>query len=134
MCPYHAWPYHCDGRLRHACFPDRKQDFKHEEYRLPPVRVESLCGLLFVNMDPEAQPLARVAGGMAEDLAVHVPRLDVLASVESFAFDAGGGTWRANRVPDLLSARFGDGTIAATRLDWVWSSDQTAVEADEARC
>ena len=96
VCPYHAWSYHCDGRLRHARFADRMQDFNPEEFRLPPVRVESLCGLLFVNLDANAQPLAEVAGGLAEDLALHVPRLDALEPMESFAFDAGGGTWKAN--------------------------------------
>ena len=95
VCPYHAWTYHCDGRLRHARFADRMQDFNPDEFSLPQVRVESLCGLLFVNLDPQAPPLAQVAGGMAEDLSAHVPRLDELEPAERFAFDA-GGVWKAN--------------------------------------
>ena len=96
VCPYHAWSYHCDGRLRHARFADRMQDFDPDEFRLPQVRVESLCGLLFVNLDAQAPPLAQDAGGMAADLCAHVPGLDALQPVESFAFDAGGGRWKAN--------------------------------------
>ena len=96
VCPYHAWSYHCDGRLRHARFADRMEGFDPDEFRLPQVRVESLRGLLFVNLDAQAQPLAQIAGGMAADLSVHVPRLADLQPVESFAFDAGGGGWKAN--------------------------------------
>lgn len=95
VCPYHAWSYHSDGRLRHARFADRMQDFDPDEFRLPQVRVESLCGLLFVNLDVQAQHLAEIADGMAADLAAHVPRLAELQPIESFAFDAGGG-WKAN--------------------------------------
>lgn len=96
VCPYHAWSYHSDGRLRHARFADRMQDFRHDEFRLPQVRVESLCGLLFVNLDPHAPSLADVAGGLAGDLSTHVPRIVELEPMESFAFDAGGGVWEAN--------------------------------------
>ena len=96
VCPYHAWSYHCDGRLRHARFADRMEDFNSEEFRLPQVRVEALCGLLFVNLDAQAPPLAQVAGGLAADLTTHVPRLDELDPIESFAFDAGGSRWKAN--------------------------------------
>ena len=95
VCPYHAWSYRCDGRLRHARFSDRMQDFDPAEFSLPQIGVESLGGLLFVNLDPEAQSVGEVAAGMADDLRTHVPRLDELRPIESFAFDA-GGAWKAN--------------------------------------
>ena len=95
VCPYHAWSYRCDGSLRHARFADRMEDFNPEEFRLPEVRVESLGGLLFVNLDPRSPPVAEVAAGMTDDLRAHVPRLGELRPVESFAFDA-GGAWKAN--------------------------------------
>ena len=95
VCPYHAWSYRCDGSLRHARFADRMEDFNPDEFSLPQIRVESLGGLLFVNLDPRPPPLAEVAAGMADDLRTHVPRLDQLRPIESFAFDA-GGAWKAN--------------------------------------
>ena len=95
VCPYHAWSYRCDGSLRHARFADRMEDFNPEEFRLPEVRVESLGGLLFVNLDPRAPSVAEVAAGMADDLRAHVPRLGELRPIGSFAFDA-GGAWKAN--------------------------------------
>ena len=95
VCPYHAWSYRCDGSLRHARFADRMEGFNHEEFRLPEVRVESLGGLLFVNLDPRSPSVAEVAAGMADDLRAHVPRLGELRPIESFSFDA-GGAWKAN--------------------------------------
>ena len=95
VCPYHAWSYRCDGSLRHARFADRMEDFNPGEFSLPQIRVESLGGLLFVNLDPRAQPVADVAERMADDLRTHVSRLDQLRPIERFAFDA-GGAWKAN--------------------------------------
>ena len=48
-----------------------------------------------MNLDPRAQPVAKVAAGMDDDLRAHVPRLGDLRPIESFAFDA-GGAWKAN--------------------------------------
>ena len=97
VCPYHAWSYGSDGRLRHARFSERMEGFDRRAFRLPRVRVESMHGFVFVNLDPDAASLADGAPGMASDLAALVPRLAELEPVESFAFDsAQGAEWRAN--------------------------------------
>lgn len=57
-CPFHGWSWSLDGRLKDV--PCR-WDFPHvqdEAYRLPPVKVERWGGFVFVNMDPDAGPLA----------------------------------------------------------------------------
>lgn len=55
-CPYHGWCYGLDGRLRDV--PDR-HDFgdRIDDLRLASVRVECWGGFVFVNMDPDAEPL-----------------------------------------------------------------------------
>lgn len=55
-CPFHGWCYAADGCLREV--PDR-EDFGSlpDGLRLAPVRVESWGGFVFVNMDPDAEPL-----------------------------------------------------------------------------
>ena len=52
VCPYHALSYHNDGQLRHARFANEMPSFSPEEFCLTPVSLESLAGLLFVNLDP----------------------------------------------------------------------------------
>jgi choline monooxygenase len=56
VCRYHGWAYALDGRLRAARdFGDDGLDL--EEYGLVQVRVDEWRGLVFVNLDDDAQPL-----------------------------------------------------------------------------
>ena len=58
VCPYHAWTYARDGRLVGARHMDRSEGFRMEDCRLPEIRSEVWRGFVFVNLDPEAEPLA----------------------------------------------------------------------------
>jgi choline monooxygenase len=70
VCPYHAWVYGLDGRLRGARRADRMDTFDKSEVCLEQVRVEEFCGFVYVNVDPTARPLR----GQAVDLAVEIER------------------------------------------------------------
>jgi choline monooxygenase len=80
-CRYHGWTYRLNGELIGApealAFGDK---LDKPSLGLHPVRVEQLCGLVFVNLDPDAAPLAELTPGLAERLAPY--RLETL---ESFA-------------------------------------------------
>ena len=68
-CPYHLWSYDLEGQLVHA--PDR-EDFPQgnpEGLRIPSVRVDEWNGLVFVNMDPDAETLREFLGVSAQHLA-----------------------------------------------------------------
>ena len=56
QCSFHAWCYALDGRLTHVVDRD---DFgpMPEGLRLAPVRAERWGGFVFVNLDPDAEPL-----------------------------------------------------------------------------
>ena len=57
-CPYHAWCYGLDGALRNARNSDQVAGFDKTQLSLQPLRVETLCGFVFVNLDPDAPDLA----------------------------------------------------------------------------
>lgn len=57
-CPYHHWNYALDGRLLGAPAMERTVDFDKSEYGLPRLAVELWQGFVFVNLDPDAAPLA----------------------------------------------------------------------------
>ncbi len=78
-CPYHAWCYGLDGKLRTARNTDELADFDPADFNLPPVRIEEFCGFVFVNLDPEAEPLADLTGDLESEIRSYVPRLDELA-------------------------------------------------------
>jgi choline monooxygenase len=69
QCHYHAWTYGLDGALRAAPRSDREAGFEQEELSLVPASVGVWGPFLFVNPDPEAEPLADWLGELPEVLA-----------------------------------------------------------------
>jgi len=55
-CPSHAWTYTFDGQLVGA--PHMRENFDKRQCRLTQFRLETLQGWVYVNLDPEAAPLA----------------------------------------------------------------------------
>jgi choline monooxygenase len=56
-CGYHGWTYGLDGKLISATEVEGVQDFRPENFALKPVRAEEWFSLVFVNLDPNAEPL-----------------------------------------------------------------------------
>jgi choline monooxygenase len=61
-CAYHGWTYGLDGSLISAPEVEGVQDFRPEQFSLTPVRAEEWFNLIFVNLDPTAQPLLKSLG------------------------------------------------------------------------
>ncbi len=74
-CPYHAWSYHADGRLRSARGSEKARGFDASAICLQPVRVEQLLDLVFVNLDRDATSLATTFPGLAEEITERTPWL-----------------------------------------------------------
>jgi choline monooxygenase len=89
-CRYHGWTYRLDGSLigvpEGMAFGEKLDKSK---LGLMPVRVEEMCGLIFVNLDADATPLADLVGDLPQRLAPY--RIETL---EQFA--PGEGTQPAN--------------------------------------
>lgn len=78
VCPYHAWTYDTDGRLRNARNSEHVASFDGCSFRLRPVQVEEFCSFLFVNLDPDAPSLKSQTGDLEGDIRHQVPRVDEL--------------------------------------------------------
>ena len=57
-CPYHGWTYRTDGRLIGVPEGRGFAGLDKRELGLMPARVEIFSGLVFVNLDLDAAPLA----------------------------------------------------------------------------
>ncbi len=57
-CVYHLWSYDLTGRLLGAPAMERTEGFSKKDYPLPALKVELWQGFVFVNIDPNAAPLA----------------------------------------------------------------------------
>ncbi|MBN35525.1 MAG: hypothetical protein CMM46_12295 [Rhodospirillaceae bacterium] len=90
VCPYHAWAYNLDGELRTARGCENVDGFDKSEFGLKQVRVETMLGLIFVNLDPGAQPFAEQYAGLEVDILRWMPRAGQLsfAAAENFHFKA----------------------------------------------
>jgi Rieske 2Fe-2S family protein len=89
-CRYHGWTYKMDGSL--IGVPDGMQfgeRLDKPSLGLMPVRVEVMCGLVFVNLDPDAAPLAELVGDLPQRLAPY--RIETLTP-----FAPGTGSQPAN--------------------------------------
>ena len=78
VCPYHAWTYDLDGSLRSARNSENVAGFDKCEFSLKDVRVEVFCGLVFVNLDGDARPLAEQAAPLEEEIRNYCPSVDDL--------------------------------------------------------
>lgn len=58
VCPYHAWTYGLDGRLRGAPFMTQTTGFCKEDYALPSIRCEEWLGWIYVTLDSERESVA----------------------------------------------------------------------------
>ncbi len=91
-CRYHGWTYDStDGRLMGVPEHRNYAELDKATLGLIPARVEVLAGFVFVNLDPEATPLAETTAGLAERLERY--RIPDLAR---FGVKGGGGTQPAN--------------------------------------
>ncbi len=86
-CPYHAWVYRLDGTLAQARNTAELDDFDRCDFSLSPVRVEELCGFVFVNLDPNATPLAEQTAGLEAELRHYCPEIDTIAFAQRDTFD-----------------------------------------------
>jgi choline monooxygenase len=64
-CGYHGWTYGLDGRLLKTPEMEGIECFDRDSMSLPQFRIESWNGLLFVNLDRNAEPLASFLGDLA---------------------------------------------------------------------
>lgn len=67
-CPYHAWAYDMDGQIKGIPLTGDHPPDK-STHCLPHFSVDSWHGLLFVNLDTHAQPLAERLSGMDDYLS-----------------------------------------------------------------
>jgi choline monooxygenase len=80
-CPYHAWTYDTRGELISAPNADNVSGFDLASYPLKPCRVEVVHGLVFVNLDDNAEALQAQAPELISDLKNHAPNLPDLTFV-----------------------------------------------------
>jgi choline monooxygenase len=77
VCPYHAWTYGLDGKLKHIPGADGFPDLDKATHGLVPVTAEELGGLVFITQD---EPLS---SGALEDMPILIaPDQEVFNTID----------------------------------------------------
>lgn len=71
-CKYHGLAWGCDGKFKHNPISWDFPQFEKQDMSLPEIKVDSWGGFVFINFDPEAEPLMNVL----QPLADHFDRYD----------------------------------------------------------
>ena len=91
VCPYHAWTYEIDGRLRAAPAMTLNKGFDASSCRLPEIRCEEWLGWILVTLDKDAPPPSKAL----ESVASLVGDFQMENYVESFRETFSWGTnWK----------------------------------------
>ncbi|MEV6345278.1 ring-hydroxylating oxygenase subunit alpha [Actinoplanes sp. NPDC051851] len=87
VCPYHAWVYDLDGKLRNARHTGAMTDFDKSEICLDRVLAEEFGGFVYVNLDPGARPLAEQAPDLAAEIERWAPDVADLTFAKRLTYD-----------------------------------------------
>jgi phenylpropionate dioxygenase-like ring-hydroxylating dioxygenase large terminal subunit len=68
VCPYHAWSYELNGKLRGAPNSQSVSGFDTSAICIPAIRLEEFLGFVFVNLDPECVSMDRTFPGVREGI------------------------------------------------------------------
>ncbi|MDC0948173.1 aromatic ring-hydroxylating dioxygenase subunit alpha [Gammaproteobacteria bacterium] len=82
VCPYHAWTYELDGQLKGGPNTRAVVGFDKEKICLSQVSTEVFCGFVFVNLDPNAAPMAEWFPNVEQELRAFVPHIDELQPIQ----------------------------------------------------
>ncbi len=93
ICPYHGWSYNLDGKLKVARNSQNVEDFNKCDFTLKSVQLEVFCGLLFVNLDPNAKPLKELSGNLEQEIRTYCPTVDDLVFAQRDTFVA-ASNWK----------------------------------------
>ena len=81
-CGYHAWSYALDGCLKAAPNVAAVPGFDKSAFGLKPVKVEVFASFVFINLDPDARPIASMTAGAEAQIRRFIPDLDRLELLE----------------------------------------------------
>ncbi len=88
VCPYHAWSYALNGELKKARNSENVAGFDQCEFTLKTVQVEVFCGLVFVNLDADAESLKSQSGKLENEIRQFCPGVDDLKFAQRDIYEA----------------------------------------------
>ena len=76
VCPYHAWSFETDGKLRSARGTEQVAGFDPSQISVSQFQVELFCGFIFVNLDPNAPSMSNTYPNVEAGIRELAPNID----------------------------------------------------------
>jgi len=76
VCPYHAWAFDTDGALRSARGTEQMTDFDPSTFSVSQFQVETFCGFIFVNFDPDAASMSETYPNVEANIREIIPNIE----------------------------------------------------------
>ena len=73
VCPYHQWSYDLEGALRSNRKTSTSESPESARICLHTVRVDRLLDFVFINLDPDAEPIADFWPGLEQHVSATIP-------------------------------------------------------------
>ncbi len=93
-CPYHAWTFKLNGQLAFARNCIEVVNFQNDKFDLSPLKVEEYGGFVFINMNPNAEPVESQLPGLAAQLRTACPNVEDLRLGARFVTSV-NANWKA---------------------------------------
>ena len=95
-CPYHGWTYALDGQLLAARGMDSAEGFEKSRYPLPKLGLEVWEGFVFVNFDPDCQPLSPAIRALSPRLSNYALAEMKITQPEDYSIACNWKVWVDN--------------------------------------
>ena len=92
-CPYHAWAYDFDGKLINARNSENVDGFDKCDFPLKEVKLEIFCGMIMINLDPDAIPFCQQFEGLEAEIRQYMPAVDNLAFAQRDTYEV-ASNWK----------------------------------------
>ena len=92
-CPYHAWAFDFEGNLVSARNSENVAGFNKCDFALKQIRLEVFCGMIMVNLDPDAVSFAEQFKGLEDEIRHYMSSVDTLAFAQRDTFDV-ASNWK----------------------------------------
>ncbi len=92
-CPYHAWAFDFSGNLVAARNSENVAGFNKCDFSLKAVRLEIFCGMIMVNLDPNATQFAEQFDGLEDEIRHYMPSVDSLEFAQRDTFEV-ASNWK----------------------------------------
>ena len=87
VCPYHAWSYQLDGKLKRAPHTGNLHDFDIDKICLDKIQVEEFCGFVYVNLDSNAPSLKSQSSNLSDEIHTWAQDIDRLTFAHRLTYN-----------------------------------------------